>query len=748
MMKKILIFAGTTEGRKLSEYFTGAKIEHTVCVATEYGEIVLNRNPYVKVHRGRMGKEQIEEFLRDSKYDVVIDATHPFAKEVTHNIKAALEKLNQVGTTILYLRLKREGIAGRNGITERNGIVARDDLTERDDMTAGEGGIKYFDTNEACARTLEDIEGNVLLTTGSKELSKYCVSEELKRRLYVRVLPSIESLSLCMEQGICGKQIIAMQGPFTMQMNEAVIRQYGISCLVTKESGVSGGYQEKIDAAKSAGIPVFVIGCPEKDEGYSFDEVCMKCEDIIGGDFLKENCVDKNHAEGNHVGGKHAEKNRIEENRAGGNYTEENLEIVLAGIGMGNINSMTKEVEKAINTADIIFGAERVLKAVTDNEIIANTSTANTEKHSFYQAEQIIPYLYTMQDKNPFTEKKKAVVLFSGDSGFYSGCKALYKALKTEIEKGSLKACVRVLPGISSVAYLASCVGESYSDAAIYSTHGKELKNLVHRIKSSPKTFLLTSGVKDINCLGEQLTEAGMTDCKIIIGYQLSYKEQRIEKHTPKECIELKEEGLYTCLIKNPYATPRRLTHGIKDEEFIREKVPMTKEEVREVSICKLRLCENAVVYDIGSGTGSIAIEIAGISDDLQVYAVERNKEATRLIEKNKEKFGLQNITVVEMEAPQGLDTLPTATHAFIGGSGGKLKEILTALRRINPKMRVVINAVSMETICEIKEILSSGMISEEEVVHLQVGRVKEMKGHHLIQSENPVWICAFNFCG
>ncbi|MCM1262960.1 MAG: precorrin-6A reductase [Butyrivibrio sp.] len=726
MMKKILIFAGTTEGRKLSEYLAKAKTEHTVCVATEYGEIVLNKNPYAKVHQGRMDKGKIEEFLRNGKYDVVIDATHPFAKEVTHNIKTALESLSQSGTTIAYLRLKREGIAERNDITEGNG------------MAASEDGITYFDSNEACAKALEDIAGNVLLTTGSKELPKYCVSEEVKRRLYVRVLPSIESLSLCMEQGICGRQIIAMQGPFTMQMNEAVIRQYGISCLVTKESGVSGGYQEKIDAAKSAGIPVFVIGCPEKDEGYSFDEICRKCEEIIGEDFFKENRIDGNYVEENSAEKNYIDDNHAEENHADKNYTEESLEIVLAGIGMGDINSMTKEVEKAINTADIIFGAERVLKAVT----------VKAEKHSFYQAEQIIPYLYDMQDKNPFTEKKKAVVLFSGDSGFYSGCRALYEALKIEIEKGSLKACVRVLPGISSVAYLASCVGESYSDAAIYSTHGKELHNLVHRIKSSSKTFLLTSGVKDINRLGEQLTDAGMAGCEIIIGYQLSYKEQRIEKHTPKECVALKEEGLYTCLIKNPYAILRRLTHGIKDETFIREKVPMTKEEVREVSICKLRLCENAVVYDIGSGTGSIAIEIAGISDDLQVYAMERNKEATRLIEKNKKKFDLQNITVVEMEAPQGLDALPPATHTFIGGSGGRLKEILAALRRINPEMRVVINAVSMETICEIKEILSSGMVDEEEVVQLQVGRIKEMKGHHLMQSENPVWICAFNFCG
>ena len=138
-------------------------------------------------------------------------------------------------------------------------------------------------------KTLEDTEGNILLTTGSKELYKYCVSERIKHRLYVRVLPSVESLSLCTEQGICGKQVIAMQGPFTAEMNEAIIRQYEIAYLVTKESGVPGGYQEKINAAKRTGVRIFVIGCSDEGEGYSFSEICQKLEDMGGKNFQTKN---------------------------------------------------------------------------------------------------------------------------------------------------------------------------------------------------------------------------------------------------------------------------------------------------------------------------------------------------------------------------------------------------------------------------------------------------------------------------
>ena len=684
-MKKILIFAGTTEGRKLSEYLAEAEINHTICVATEYGEIVLRQHPFVKVHQGRMNQEQIERFLSNGKFDVVVDATHPFAKEITYNIQAALKEMGQIGISIPYLRLKRDGI------------------TER------ENGITYFETNEECVKALEDTEGNILLATGSKELYKYCVSEGIRHRLYVRVLPSVESLSLCTEQGICGKQVIAMQGPFTAEMNEAIIRQYEIAYLVTKESGVPGGYQEKINAAKRTGVRIFVIGCSDEGEGYSFSEICQKLEDIGGEKFRAKNQI------------------------------KENMEIILAGIGMGHVNGLTKEVERVISEADILLGAERMLNAVY----------SKAERHPFYQAEQVIPYLHDIQSGSLFEENKKVVILFSGDSGFYSGCQPLYAALEKEITEGRIKASLRILPGISSIAYLASCIGESYHDAAVYSIHGKKLYNLAHRIKSRSKTFLITSGVKDINQLGELLTDAGMQKCEIITGYQLSYEEQRVERHTPLECMELKEEGLYTCFVKNPYATQRRLTHGVADGQFIRDRVPMTKEEIREVSICKLRLKEKAVVYDIGSGTGSIAIEIAGISDDIQVYAVEQKHEAVLLIEKNKKKFELQNVTVVESRAPEGLTELPMATHAFIGGSGGRLKEILVSLRQMNPDMRVVVNAVSMETICEMREILSmDDMIKEEEIVQLQVSRAKKAGNYHLMQSENPVWICAFDFCG
>ena len=650
-------------------------IIHTVCVATEYGEIVLKEHSLRKIHCGRMNQEEIRKFIQNGDFGAVVDATHPYAEIVTQNIRQAMQKMD-----IPYLRLIRD----LQGEYEDN-------------------KIRHFDSNEDCMRALEKTRGNILLTTGSKELAAYSASESIKERLYVRVLPGIESLSLCIEQGIKGKQIIAMQGPFTTQLNEAIIHQYGIKCLVTKQSGINGGYPQKLEAAANAGIPVYVLGHPSQEEGDSYLEICRKLEKICGV-TLKTGIP---------------------------------MKITLAGIGMGHRNSLTWEVQKAIEEADVLLGAERMLTPFKPK----------LEKRPYYLARQIIPYLEEIQKKNLLMDNMEVVILFSGDSGFYSGCKSLYNALQEEVSSRRLNATISILPGISSVAYLSSCIGESYQDAAIYSMHGKEIHNLARRIQRNEKTYLLMSGVKDVNRLGNLLTKADMQECEIVTGYQLSYPEQQIRSLAPKECIELKEEGLYTCFIRNPHAIEPGITHGIPDGKFIRDKVPMTKEEVREVSICKLKIHKGAVVYDIGSGTGSIAVETASLCYDIMVYAIEQKKEAISLIEQNREKFQLDNIMIIEAKAPQGMEELPKATHAFIGGSGGNLKDILSFLYQVNPVMRVVINAISMETICEIKEILSLYPIENEEIIQMQVTRAKKAGQYHLMQAENPVWICSFDFC-
>lgn len=700
-MKKIVIFAGTTEGRRLSEILADAGIAHTVCVATEYGEIVMReqmdaeaagakKQPLVSLHRGRMDRKQIEEFLRNEGYGIVVDATHPYAKVVTENLRgavAALQTSEKKAQFPIYLRLERE-------------------ISETPEAEDPAVSIRYFESNADCAKALENTEGNILLTTGSKELATYCASGRLHDRLYVRILPGRESLELCMEQGIKGRQILALQGPFSTEMNAAILKQYDIRHMVTKNSGRTGGYREKLEAAKMLGIPVYVIQPARKaGDTYSFAGICGKLEQL---------CDCKLSGQGS-------------------------MEICLAGIGMGSKDGQTQEVQHAIETADILLGAERMIERYS----------AKIEKRPYYMTEQILPYLEQLQENGITAQKDplRVTVLFSGDTGFYSGCRKLYVALQEAVAIGALNAEVRILPGISSVATLAARVGESYEDAAILSMHGKKLNRLSTTVESHEKVFLLTSGSEDIRKIGRSLAEAGLTDCEVTVGYQLSYPEESIRILTPGQCEEITGEGLYTCLIRNPHWQPERLTHGRADICFLRDvKTPMTKEEVREVSICKLHLTQNAVVYDIGSGTGSVAIEIAGVPGGVQVYAIERKPEAVELLRKNREQFHMDNIQIIEAPAPEGLEELPVPTHAFIGGSGGRLLDILQTLYRKNPHMRIVINAISMETIAELREVLEAFPVEEEEILQMQVSRVKKLGGYHLPQAENPVWICSFTF--
>lgn len=178
----------------------------------------------------------------------------------------------------------------------------------------------------------------------------------------------------------------------------------------------------------------------------------------------------------------------------------------------------------------------------------------------------------------------------------------------------------------------------------------------------------------------------------------------------------------------------------MRDEWFVRGRVPMTKSEVRAVSISKLELKRDSVLYDIGAGTGSVSVEAALQLPAGKVYAVERDDEAVGLIRQNLEKFGVDNVTVIRGEAPRGLESLPTATHAFLGGTGGHMEDIVAALLERNPKMRIVANVIALESLARILELVRRREI-QAEVVSVQVARGWKAGGVHLMKGHNPVYV-------
>ena len=251
-MSEVLIFAGTSEGRVLTQILAGSEIPCCVCVATEYGSRVLKEQEElsgIRILTGRLDREQMQTLMA-AGFSAVVDATHPFAVEVSDNIKAAAQAAG-----IPLLRLLRPQAGGK-----RDGIV-------------------FADAAEA-ARALGKTRGNILLTTGSKDLQVYAADPQLRPRLFVRVLPREDSLRSCLEAGLSGRQIIAMQGPFSQQMNEAVIREFDIKVLITKESGRSGGFMEKITAGRNCGITAVVIRRPQ-EEGLTCEEAVEECRRMM-----------------------------------------------------------------------------------------------------------------------------------------------------------------------------------------------------------------------------------------------------------------------------------------------------------------------------------------------------------------------------------------------------------------------------------------------------------------------------------
>lgn len=697
-MKKLVIFSGTTEGRVLSEKLAGAGIPHKVSVATEYGELVMRKHPLVEIHHGRLSEEQMLEFLRDSGSELVIDATHPYATEVTRILRACVDALAKGERDIAYLRLERQ-------IEE-------------------ETVCHLFLSNEACSKALGRISGNILLTTGSKELGVYCQSEELKKRLFVRVLPGMESLTICKEMGLLPKQILALQGPFQTQMNLAILQQYHISCMVSKLGGITGGFPEKQEACRLAGIPLYVVqkerACElqegEHTDSYHFAEICAVLEQRLGVSLL------------------------------GNEYAR--LSITMAGVGMGNAGSMTQDTARVVKDADIIIGADRVIKSYV----------ARLEKKAAYMPEEITEWLILKSREYAAYDNLQVVILFSGDSGFYSGCQKVQQVLQEAIAQKGIRATLQIYPGISSVQAMAAACGVSWQNAGIYSIHGRTShigweRELQKEIQQHETLFLLVSGAKDIRTIGTLLDNQeqeyqGEDFYQIYVGYQLSYPEEEVRCLTPNQCSSVEKEGLYTVMIKHKVIKQqsRNLTPGIGDDQFIRGKIPMTKKEIRHISVCKLQLEEQAVLYDIGSGTGTIAVESARLHPSITVYAIEQKKEAVELERQNCKKFQAYNIKIIEGKAPEILEELERPTHAFIGGSSGNMLEILECLYRKNRTMRIVINATSLETVAVLHRIEKDIPIEHFEMVQVQVNRYEKVGAYHLSKAENPIMICSFQF--
>ena len=647
-MYKAIVFAGTTEGYALCEFLAENRVSVYACAATEYGGSLLQENEFLHVSAGRLKTEDMEELFRKENPEIVLDATHPYAAEVTKNIRTACESAG-----VLYQRVLRpEG--------EKNSEAI------------------YVESTEEAAAFLSGTEGNIFLTTGSKELAKFTGIPDYKERLFARVLSIPSVIRSCAELGIEGKHLIGMQGPFSAEINEAMLRQFQCSYLVTKDTGLAGGFPEKMEACQRCGVTPVIIGRPLKEEGLSLQDARVFLSKMFGFTLSQK--------------------------------------ISLVGIGMGAEKTLTLEGKKALNEAELLIGAKRMTEAVQ--------KPGQMVLHE-YRSEKIVEYI------REHPKYRTVAIALSGDVGFYSGAKKLIDQLDGNVE---------VICGISSVVYFMSKIGLSWDDAKIVSAHGRNC-NLISLIRHNPKVFSILGTEDGVAVLASRLVYYGMGDVTLYVGENLSYENEKIFHDKAANLTEYRGEALSVVTACNEKATPLSAVHGISDGEFLRGKAPMTKEEVRTVSLSKLRLSEDSVCYDVGAGTGSVSVEMALRAWMGQVYAIEKKEDALALLKENKKKFAVDNLAIIPGVAPEAMTELPAPTHAFIGGSSGNMQDIINLLLEKNPKVRIVINCITLETVTEAMNAIRDFGLEDVDIVQLAAARSKSIGRYHMMMGENPIYI-------
>lgn len=691
-MKKLLIFGGTTEGRLLADFCDRHDLPAELSVATAYGSEVLPGYRSVRILQGRKNAEEMKALLTSGGFGLVLDATHPHAAEVSREIRSAC---GETGTELVRV------------LRAEDAPEARTELAGRDLL------FRAADAAEA-ASIAASLPGGIFLTTGSKELSAF--SALPKERLFARVLPSAEALEACREAGIPSAHISAMQGPFTAEMNEAMLRQTGCRILVTKDSGIRGGFREKMEACRRTGAAAVVIGRPETEEGMTLAETFQ---------LLRER------------------------------YALSGPEkIVICGIGPGSAGCMTGEVREEILRAELLAGAARMVEA----------AQAVRRDAGFPPAEQAVTWKAAeIADLPAAHPGKRITVLMSGDSGFFSGT----AGVRAELGKRGFRK-VRVLPGISSLSFLAASCGLPWERIVPLSLHGRNA-DCSAVLRRCGAVFLTLSDGKQLSEIAASLTAEGLGRTRICAGRALSLPEERIwsflaeeiaaeettapggdtapEKNNAAEALPAADDGrkLPVCAILTAPEGARPLSPGIPDSAFFREdRVPLTKEELRAVIISKLRPRFDSVCWDIGSGTGGVTAELAMAAPAGKVLAVECDPAAFRVTRENIRRFGLLNVTQVSGSAPDCLADLPAPDCAFIGGAHGQTEAILERIFAENPAASAAVTAVTLETAAELFRLLKRYETAgyETECVQIAVSRARKAGTMSLLTAQNPVFLC------
>ena len=395
--------------------------------------------------------------------------------------------------------------------------------------------------------------------------------------------------------------------------------------------------------------------------------------------------------------------------------------LYIVGIGPNSLDLISKKALTIIENSDILIGGKRNL-----------SSFSNLNKETF-EIKNNLKEMLLFIEKNK--EQKKIVVLASGDP--------LIFGIADYIIQNSKNIPIECINGISAIQYLAAKIGTKWEDIHFASIHGRNV-NIAGLLKRHQKVAVFTG--KNPEKLLKELCENGFENCNAVVGENLSYENEKITVGTIQELSKKQYSELSILLLENkecPFWNYS--TGGIPESFFERGQVPITKEEVRAISVSKLRLKPDSIVYDIGAGTGSVTAESALFVPMGKVFAFEKNPEAIALIQQNCKKFCIHNVSIIEGDIAETLKISNCkCDRAFIGGSGGNMDNIITTLSQNNLNLRIVINTITIESTAEALESLKKNGFSSIECTYVNIAKSKEIHLKHMMLAQNPITIiCA-----
>ena len=398
------------------------------------------------------------------------------------------------------------------------------------------------------------------------------------------------------------------------------------------------------------------------------------------------------------------------------------IPVNIIGMGLGP-EDLTARHLNIIHQADVLVAGQRLLDYFDDLAVEKKKIDRNLK--------EVIEFISNQM------KSQSIVVLASGDPLFFGIGPRIVNAVGSDN--------VRIYPNVSSVAAAFARIKASWNDAAVVSLHGRmnEIK-LFNSLKTKSVVAVFTDPKRNPAWLAKRLIEEGLASFKLCVLESLGTSAEQVNWYRPDQAAERTFADPNLVIIKRApaeFSNDFKPFTGMPDDWFNHSEGLITKSEIRALVLSKLRLQPDHIVWDLGSGSGSVAVEAALLVNKGKVYAVEKKSERINLINSNKKRFGTSNLEVIQAQVPDGLTQLPSPDRIFIGGGGQNLESIIqSAAAALKKGGIMVVNTVLLTNMNQaMKTLKTLGM--KTDIVQVQINRGSEMPGGERLEAQNPVWI-------